>query len=241
MRLGRGHIVVVLALALLVAAAAAQARAPRFVDAGGRTMHGRYASWLRAARIPLAPGRLQLVIGSCPGHPQLEACVISRNPRRVYITRRARLPRMVLYHELGHVYDMLVLHGAERSEFRRLLHIGHRGWFRGSVPPAELFADAYARCARYGPNHSGGRFANPTRSVYGYRPTLRQHRAVCRLIARAATPKRRPQPPPRPPPVFGPPPPSAPAPDQPSKPSKPPPEQESPGPTDLLFGPLPKP
>jgi hypothetical protein len=231
MRRGRGKLAVAAALLALLAPASAQARSTRLVDPHGQAVHGKFGRWIRAARAPLTGGRIQLVIGACPGAPRLIACVQTRHPRRIYMSRSARPARLVLYHELGHVFDLRVLSRSARRHFQRVLHL-RRGWFRGSVPPAELFADAYARCVRYGPRHSGGRRANPTRSVYGYQPTLRQHRAVCALIARAAGPKRRPQPPRRPPRVLvdGPdqPPPAA---DQ-----APPAEPPSGGLLDVLFG-----
>jgi hypothetical protein len=238
MRPGRGVIAVVLALAALGApAGVAQAGRTILVDRHGRPMHGRYASWIRQARAPLAGGRIRLALGACPRHPRLEACVLSSRPRRIYVSPRARTKRMAFYHELGHVYDLLVMSRAERRQFKRILRLEGRAWFRGPVPAAELFADGYARCVRYGPRHSGGRLANPTRSVYGYHPTLRQHRAVCSLIVRAAGPHRRPQPPPKPPPVFGPEP-SAPAPPPAGQPA-PPPERRPQNPLDLILGPPP--
>jgi hypothetical protein len=149
------------------------------------------------------------------------------------MSRSARPARMVLYHELGHVFDLQVLSRSARRVFRRILRVRH-GWFRGSVAPAELFADAYASCARFGRWHSGGSLANPTRSVYGYRPTLRQHRAVCALIARAAGPRRRPQSPRSPPPVLIDRP-AQPVPAQQQPPGQPP-EDQSGGLLDALFG-----
>jgi hypothetical protein len=228
-----GKLAVVLALVLaLLASASAQARSTKLVDAHGRAMHGKVVRWIRAARAPLVPGRVQLVIGPCPGAPRLVACVQTRHPRRIYMGRSARPARMVLYHELGHVFDLRVLSRSARRRFRRIMHL-RRAWFQGPVPPAELFADAYARCARFGRVHSGGRLANPTRSVYGYHPTLRQHRAVCTLIARAAGPRRRPQPPRRPPPLLDGPSPQPP-PAQQAPP--PPPNEQSGGLLDALLG-----
>jgi hypothetical protein len=232
MRRGGGELAVAAALVALLAPASAYARTTTLVDGDGRAVHGSFARWIRAARAPLAGGRIQLVRGACPGAPQFVACVQTWRPRRIYMSRSARPARMVLYHELGHVFDLQVLSRSARRDFRRILHL-RRAWFRGSVPPAELFADAYARCARFGRRHSGGRLANPTRSVYGYNPTLRQHRAVCVLIARAAGPRRRPQPPRNPPPVI------VDGPAEPSPAAQPPgqqPEDQAGGLLDALLG-----
>src|SRR3954454_21678989 len=136
---------VVLALVVaLLACASAQARSTTLVDAHGRAIRGKVARWIRTARAPLVPGRVQLVIGPCPGAPRLVACVQTRHPRRIYMNRAARPPRMVLYHELGHVFDLRVLSRSARRHFRRIVLV-RRACFGGSVPPAELFADAYAR------------------------------------------------------------------------------------------------
>jgi hypothetical protein len=146
--------------------------------------------------------------------------------------------RWALYHELGHVFDFRVLNNKERRGFRRIMGIRENRWFGGRRRAAELFGEGYASCARF-----GSRRAPRRRSVYGYAPTTRQHRATCRLIRRAAAPRgRRPQPPPKPPRVIGPPP-SPPAPggppgSNPPPPSSPPPEEDG-GPLDVIFDPLP--
>jgi hypothetical protein len=86
------------------------------------------------------------------------------------------------------------------------------GWFEGTVPAAEWFADGYKRCAFSRRLPAGARA-----TLYGYRPTRRQHARVCRLIRAAAKPRGRPpQRPSNPPPVIE----VAPPPPQPNRPGE---------------------
>ena len=76
-----------------------------------------------------------------------------------------------------------------------------RGWFQGEHPPSELFAEAYAICARFGARRPANKRLGWTHSVYGYRPTRGQHSAVCRLIrAAGGETRQRTNPKPQPPP-----------------------------------------
>jgi hypothetical protein len=166
---------------------------------------------MHQAKVPLVGGRVQIRRQSCPGHPSLAACVFSRRPWILYLKPGLKEPRRLVYHELGHVFDLRVLNRRERGIFKRIMGIRLRGWFRGGLPPAEWFADGYAGCAL---RRQLRRRARPT--AYGYSPTTSQHARVCQLIRDAASPQGRPpQPPSNPPPVVD------------SKP--PPPEQSSPG------------
>jgi hypothetical protein len=211
MRLGRGQIVFAFA-ALLSAASTASAHPPAPVTMGGRPVTGSVHRWLHQARTPLVHGRVQLAFRACPRHGWLAACVFSNRPSRIYIRRGLVDSRRVLYHELGHVFDFKVLNHRERRRFKRVMHLRRPGWFGGGGRTAESFADGYSLCAL---GHRL-RFATP----YGYRPTRRQHRAVCKLIARAAAPRGAPPKPPRnPPPVAEPP---APPPPPPAEPAPPP-------------------
>jgi hypothetical protein len=123
MRRGGGELAVAAAFMVLLAPASAQGSPTTLVDRHSRTIHGKVARWIRAARAPLAGGRIQLVRGPCPGAPQLVACVQTWHPRRIYMSRSARPARMVLYHELGHVFDLQVLSRSARRNFRRILHL----------------------------------------------------------------------------------------------------------------------
>ena len=189
-------------LAAVAASAPAQAHPPKPVGAGGEAIRGAMHGWLHQARAPLVRGRVQILLTQCPARPRFVACVYARRPSRIYIRPGLRNMRWALYHELGHVFDFRVLNNRERRAFRRIMGIRENRWFGGRRRAAELFAEGYASCARFGPRRAARR-----RSVYGYAPTARQHRATCRLLERAATPRgRRPQRPPKPPRVIGPPP-----------------------------------
>jgi hypothetical protein len=134
----------------------------------------------------------------CPGHPSFAGCVYTNRPRTLYLQPGLRDARSVLYHELGHAFDLRVLNWRERRRFKRIVGIRRGGWFAGGLPPAEWFADGYATCAA---RSRLRRRSGPT--LYGYSSTPRQHARVCELIRSAAAPRgRRAQPPANPPPVV---------------------------------------
>jgi hypothetical protein len=207
--------VVLAALAAGMIAAPALAHPPAPVDERGHPIRGKLHSWMHQAKVPLVHGRVRIKRGPCPMHPDFVGCVFSARPRTIYLGWNARDLRAVLYHELGHVFDHLVLNSRERRQFKRIIGVQGAGWSRGRLPAAEWFADGYAECAvRPRVRRRAGRTA------YGYAPTTRQHARVCRLIRRAAKPHgRRPQRPRNPPPVVevAPPPPEQSQPSQPSE------------------------
>jgi hypothetical protein len=187
----------VAALAIAVAAPAI-AHPPAPVTQRGKPIRGTFHTWIHAAKVPLVRGRVQIRRRSCPGYPSFEGCVFSSRPRILYLKRGLSEPRRLLYHELGHVFDLRVLNRRERGVFKRIAGIRRSGWFRGALPPAEWFADAYAGCAVRQRLRSRAR---PT--PYGYSPTPGQHARACRLIRNAAAPRGRPpQAPHNPPPVI---------------------------------------
>src|SRR5215208_3898491 len=110
-------------------------------------IRGKLHTWMHQAKVPLVRGRVRIRRGPCPGHPNLVGCVFSERPRTLYLGWNARDLRTVLYHELGHVFDQLVLNSRERRQFKRIIGILRAGWARGALPPEEWFADGYARCA----------------------------------------------------------------------------------------------
>jgi hypothetical protein len=189
----------VLAVSLVAAVPApAAAHPPAPVNEKGRPIEGSIHAWIHRAKVPLVGGRVQIRRRSCPGHPTFSGCVFSARPRTLYLKRGLREPRHLLYHELGHVFDLRVLNRRERGAFKRIVGIRRSGWFRGGLPPAEWFADGYAGCAM---RQRLTQRARPT--PYGYTPTTRQHARVCRLIRSAAAPSGRPpQAPVNPPPVI---------------------------------------
>lgn len=194
-------------VASLCGAAGVEARkdVPTLVGPKGHAIRGKWHRWLTQSRMPLVQGRVRIVFGGCPGAAGFSGCVFSRRPRTLYIRRNARVPKGVLYHELGHTFDLTLLHPRDRKRIRRVLHV-KRGWFAGSPPPAELFAEAYADCARFGLRRPTMKRLGWTVSEYRYRPSRSQYRTICKVIQRAGAPKRRrtsqPQPPPNAPPVF---------------------------------------
>ncbi|MEA2406932.1 MAG: hypothetical protein QOE69_1051 [Thermoleophilaceae bacterium] len=198
MRHSRVTGVVLTALAACAFAAPAHAKRTVFVDEHGRPIHGQLAKWARAAKVPLPGGRVQIRRAPCPSGLPVEGCVYTGRPRMVFLSPGLRQTRYVLLHELGHVFDLVVLNARERRHFKRILGIRRSGWFRGGLPPAEWFAEGYAACAT---RLRLQRASKPT--VYGYAPTRRQHARVCRLIVAAAKPGgHRPKPPKNPPPVI---------------------------------------
>ena len=191
------------ALAAVGSVAPAEARRvgpkPALVDQGGQRLSGAPARWLRQSRMPLFRGTLRLIFAACPGRPRFSGCVYVRRPRRIYVAPAARNPRAVAYHEMGHSFDVLVMRARDRRAFKRLAGLHRRGWYTGSpVAPSELFAEAYALCARFGPRRPAASRLGYTRSTYGYRPSRRRHRAACLMITRVGRRARRRAPAPAP-------------------------------------------
>ena len=219
--------VALLAAALAVVADAA-GHPPALLNSDHRPIRGDMHRWVHQAKVPLVRGRIVIVRSACPRRPKFSACIHAKRPRRIYIRRDVRNVRKVLFHELGHAFDLLVLNNADRRAFKKALGIRRRGWYGGGIPPGEWFADAYALCAvrkkisrRPGITH------------YGYRPSGKQHARTCRVIKRAASPRgKAPQKPKKPPPVVD----SEPPPKPPEK-SEPPPPGEPPrcGPLEELL------
>ena len=77
-----------------------------------------------------------------------------------------------LEHEKGHLYDWFVLKNKQRSDFRDIF--GKLEGRRWRNLPSEWFAEGYARCAIHMPTGK--------ETAYGYDPTRRQHKEVCKLI-----------------------------------------------------------
>ena len=193
-------------LTALVVVAPALARTPVVVDQQGRLVRGHLHTWIGRAKVPLPSGRIQIRRVACPLNASLAGCVYTRRPRVVYMRPSLHEPRRILYHELGHVFDLTVLNNRERVRFKHIVGIRRAGWFNGALPPAEWFGDGYALCAMR--LHLHGR---PRATPYGYAPSPRAHARVCRLIRSAARPQgRRPKRPKHAPPVVEaqPPPPS---------------------------------
>ena len=182
-------------------------KTPTLIGPKGNEIRGKWHKWLTQSRMPLVQGRVRLVFGACPGVARFSGCVFTRRPRKLYIRRDARSPKAVLYHELGHTFDLVLLRRKDRKRFRRILHTPNRRWFQGETPPSELFAESYALCTRFGLKKPTKRRLHWTRSVYGYHPSHKQHKAICTMVREAGGETRqktnpKPQPPPNAPPVI---------------------------------------
>ena len=202
------------AVALVAGAAlggAARIGAVKLVTPRGKPLAAPWQPWADAALVPTVVGRVTVRRARCPARPSAAGCVYTRRPRTIWLRPGIDDPRGVLLHELGHVFDLTVMNDRDRGRFRRIMGRGSARWWRGRLPLAEQFAEAYSWCARYARIVSIARY-----SSYRYRPTAREHRAVCRMIRRAAadhTPARKPadvpvvtgsHPPPPPPPSSAP-------------------------------------
>jgi hypothetical protein len=199
MTMMRGAVVRALAVvAALVAPAAvagpAQAKV-KLVTPGGKSLEGRWQSWADASRVPTVRGRVTVRRKACPALPKAAGCVYPRKPRVVWLRPGAGDPHGALLHELGHVFDLLVMNGADRAKVKRIFdRPARRAWWRGRRPLAEWFAEGYSWCARYRRISSLRRYAS-----YGYDPTSRQHTRLCAVIRQAAADRRPPAPAPAPP------------------------------------------
>ena len=180
---------------------------------GGRALHGSWQRWARASLMPTVGGRVTLKLTGCPSLPRAAGCVYRKRPRTIYMKPGLRRPRSVLLHELGHLYDLRVMNNRDRGRFRKILRARKRAWWKGKIPLAEQFAEAYSFCARYSRIIAISRY-----STYNYAPSRRQHAKVCALIVAVARDRKPaapapqapvvtrpdPQPPPQPPPNSAP-------------------------------------
>ena len=173
-------------------------RAVRLLAASGNRLTGQWQAWANASLVPTVAGQVTIKLTGCPGLPKAAGCVYTAQPRVIYIKRGLSHPRGVMLHELGHVYDLTVLSDRDRGEFRSIMRKPHSQWWKGKVPLAEWFAEAYAWCARYSKIESVASYA-----IYDYDPTPTQHRSTCSLIKRSARDDTPPKPPPAPPVVTG--------------------------------------
>jgi hypothetical protein len=183
------------------------AHPPALTGKSGKQIYGKRHKWLHQSKMPLVNGSLRLITGACPGRPKFSGCIFLRRPRTLYMRPGGSYPKGVLYHELGHSFDLTLMRPRDRSAFKRTLKLRGSGWFTGDGPPAELFAEGYALCSRFGVKRPAANELGWTGSVYGYRPSRTQHRMVCEIIAAAGAKKRqrgrpKPQPAPDTPPVV---------------------------------------
>jgi len=121
----------------------------------------------------------------CPGDTTMDpawgsACAVA--PTTIYVA--GPLPHATYLHELGHLIDYNFLSDKDRGTFLAITH-DRRWWMTAPNSPRERFAEAFAQCA-----------LNPRRLVsrtfgYGYYPSLREHRKVCRWLVGSTNRKMR--------------------------------------------------
>jgi hypothetical protein len=175
--------------------------------------------------MPTVSGRVVIRLRRCPDLPRAAGCVYTKRPRQIWLRPGSGDARGALLHELGHVFDLLILSNRDRAAVKRIFHRPQRRpWWRGKVPVAEHFAEGYSWCARYARIRSLRGYAS-----YRYDPTPDQHRKLCALIRRAASDRTPPQPAPDAPPSprSDPPPPPPPSPESGTVPGDP---EHDPGP-----------
>ncbi|MEA2375934.1 MAG: hypothetical protein QOD53_2397 [Thermoleophilaceae bacterium] len=161
------------------------ARATTVVTPDGATAQP-YQRWVDRAKVPTPPGTFMLGRGDCPyeGYPSGISCSYLAE-RTIFLSEAGR-NRWTLLHELGHEFDYWVAPAWMRDAFLNVIGYPRGGPWAGppgapvwETTPRELFAEGYSACAmrrtirrRWDGN-------------YGYSPTPRQHRLVCKLLRRA--------------------------------------------------------
>ena len=186
-----------LAAGALAGAKPAPAHPPAPVNEVGRPIQGQIHVWMHRSKVPLVRGRVVIRRTVCPMGLVFAGCVFPARPRVLYLRPVLREPRRILYHELGHTFDLLVLNRRERRRFKQIAGIRRHGWFRGGLPPAEWFADGYASCA-VRLRLTAGRAADPVRLLAepaAARPRLRpdpRRRRSRAAARRSRRPTRRP-------------------------------------------------
>ena len=85
-------------------------------------------------------------------------------PRVIYIKEGCHTARGDV--QSSGMLDLTVLSNRDRGEFRKIMRRPHSPWWKGKVPLAEWFAEAYAWCARYSKIASVAEYA-----IYDYDPT----------------------------------------------------------------------
>jgi hypothetical protein len=163
----------------------------KLVRTNGRAMPKNWQRWADRSLVPTVKGRVTVHLTGCPVLPKAAGCVFNNRPRDVYVRRGVQPVKAVFLHELGHLFDLRVMNNSDRGRFRRILRQPNtRRWWKGSIPLAEQFAEAYSFCARYRAIVSFARFA-----TYRYRPSSRQHVRACALMRNAARDRKKAAPP----------------------------------------------
>lgn len=131
-----------------------------------------------AALIAKALAIAVFIHAPCPGETRDlrfgSACAMA--PQTVYAY--GQVTHTDYMHELGHIYDYNFLTDQQRGTFLYLIH--EKRWWLAPAPnsPHEKFAVAFSFCAR-NPDRLMGHAAGD----FGYFPSRRTHRRVCRWMA----------------------------------------------------------
>jgi hypothetical protein len=145
--------------------------------------------WATASAAPL-PAETEIVLNTnrsdvfdvCYGN---SACT-SPDWAAIYIDTREGGVRATFFHELGHRFDYTRLTDTRRLRFRSLAGIrATRPWRGVANAPAEQFAEAYGMCGLDREPRSPltpTQLSNWINGAYGYSPTVRQHRRICRWL-----------------------------------------------------------
>lgn len=136
-----------------------------------------YQRWADEARVPLPDGVVTVVEMSTEDAAwpcftlygyEPNGCVLLQK-REIYLDpmrlsmqgQRWLNVRSVLWHELGHLFDVLYLTPEDRAYFAAFVHVPAAPWLSDQTHDTvgEWFAEVYAICAHY-----GGRY--PTQGVF---------------------------------------------------------------------------
>ena len=141
------------------------------------------------ADVPL-PARFTVIVGNCPDEPAsgiaASGCAYPDGNGTIYVGQAAS--PFTLWREIGHEFDYQMLTAGDRRWLMRAMHLHGETWDGETVdddglsasPAVDVFADAYADCQlELNPAH---RYTWET--AYGYEPTPRRHRAICRAMRR---------------------------------------------------------
>ena len=112
----------------------------------------------------------------------------------IYLDTRDGDVRATFFHEFGHRFDYTRLTDGNRVRFRELAGIRPtRPWRGVANAPAERFAEAYGMCALGAEPRfplTPTTLSNQINGAYGYSPTVRQHRRICRWLRSFPVTKR---------------------------------------------------
>lgn len=102
----------------------------------------------------------------------------------IYLSPIWGTPR-TLAHERGHHFDYRYMDDGERNRFRTLTG-DPRPWRSPPNSPHERFAEAYSFCVTDGTVSGADQLLGGLlNGGFDYRPTLRVHRRICRMLSRA--------------------------------------------------------